>query len=68
MESKTYGRQVFIVAAKRTPLGSLGGKLSKFTAPQLGSFAIKAAVESIKLDVNLIDEVIMGNVCSAGVG
>jgi acetyl-CoA C-acetyltransferase len=49
MENK---RQVFIVAVKRTPIGSLCGQLSEFTGPQLGSFAIKAALESIQLNPN----------------
>jgi acetyl-CoA C-acetyltransferase len=49
-------------------VGSLSGSLSSFTAPQLGSFAIKAILEQSKIDVNLVDEVIMGNVLTAGLG
>ena len=41
---------VYIVAAKRTPIGSFLGKLSNFSAPQLGGFAIKGALESINLN------------------
>jgi acetyl-CoA C-acetyltransferase len=40
----TVGRDVYIVAAKRTPIGSLGGQLSAFQAPELGGFAIKGAL------------------------
>lgn len=65
---KSVGRDVFIVAAKRTPIGSFMGKLSSFTAPQLGGFAIRGALESINLDPKEVDEVILGNVIMAGVG
>ena len=61
-------REVFIVASKRTPIGSLQGALNEFTGPQLASFAIRGALESIGLDPKNIDEVILGNVCSAGIG
>jgi len=59
---------VYIVAAKRTPIGSFLGKLSNFTAPQLGGFAIKGALESINLNPKEVDEVILGNVLGAGLG
>lgn len=59
---------VFIVAAKRTPLGSFGGSLSGISAPKLGAVAIKGALDSIELSVDLVDEVFMGNVLSANVG
>lgn len=45
----SVGRDVFIVAAKRTPIGTVSGQLSAFQAPELGAFAIKGALESIKL-------------------
>ncbi|BDQ01894.1 thiolase family protein [Ignavibacterium sp.] len=61
-------KKVVIVSAKRTPIGSFNGSLSSFTAGQLGSIAIKAVVEDSKIDVNLIDEVIMGNVLMGGQG
>ncbi|MGZ3756307.1 MAG: acetyl-CoA C-acyltransferase [Mucilaginibacter sp.] len=61
-------REVVIVAATRTPIGSFGGSLAGFTAPQLGSIAIKAAVEKSGLKPAQIQEVYMGNVLSANVG
>jgi acetyl-CoA C-acetyltransferase len=42
--SKSVGQAVYIVAAKRTPIGSFLGKLSNFTAPELGGFAIRGAL------------------------
>lgn len=63
-----FGRPVFIVAAKRTAIGAFMGKLSNFTGPQLGGFAIKGALDSINLDPKEVDEVILGNVLSAGIG
>ncbi|NWF88042.1 MAG: acetyl-CoA C-acetyltransferase [Ignavibacteriaceae bacterium] len=60
--------KVVIVSAKRTPIGAFGGILSSFSAPQLGSYAIKSAVENINLSKASIDEVIMGNVLTAGLG
>lgn len=59
---------VYIVAAKRTPVTSYLGKFSKLSATDLGGIAIKAALESIKLDPKEVEEVIMGNVVSAGLG
>jgi acetyl-CoA C-acetyltransferase len=59
---------VYIVAAKRTPIASFLGKLSKLSATDLGGIAIKGALESIKLDPKEVDEVILGNVVSAGLG
>jgi acetyl-CoA C-acetyltransferase len=61
-------RKVVITSAKRTPVGSFNGALASFTAAQLGSIAIKAVIEETKLNVNLINEVIMGNVLTAGQG
>ncbi len=61
-------KKVVITSAKRTPVGSLGGSLSSFSAAQLGSFAIKGVLEDSKIDKNLIHEVIMGNVLTAGQG
>ena len=60
--------KIVIVSAQRTPIGSFMGALSTVTASQLGAAAIKGAVSKINLDTNLVDEVIMGNVVSAGVG
>ncbi|WP_091204717.1 acetyl-CoA C-acyltransferase [Flavobacterium xueshanense] len=61
-------KRVVIVSAVRTPIGSFMGGLSTVTAPRLGAIAIKGALDRIKLDPNLIDEVFMGNVVQAGVG
>ena len=60
--------KVVIVSAVRTPIGSFMGALSNVPATQLGAVAIKGALDKIKLDVNLVDEVIMGNVVQAGNG
>lgn len=61
-------KKIVIVSAQRTPIGSFMGALSSVSAPYLGAAAIKGAIAQINLDVNLVDEVIMGNVVSAGVG
>jgi acetyl-CoA C-acetyltransferase len=61
-------KEVVIVSAVRTPIGSFGGSLSSFTATQLGAEAIKAALSRIKLDPKEVQEVFMGNVLSAGLG
>ena len=61
-------KKVVIVSAVRTPIGSFMGSLSTVTATQLGAIAIKGALDKIKLDPNLIDEVLMGNVVQAGNG
>lgn len=61
-------KNVFIVAAKRTPIGGFMGNLSGFTATQLGALAIQNAYESISLSPEHIESVYMGNVLGAGVG
>jgi acetyl-CoA C-acetyltransferase len=61
-------RDVVIVAAVRTPVGSFGGSLSPFSATQLGGFAIKAAIAKAGLSPESIQEVFMGNVLSANLG
>lgn len=61
-------KEVFIVAAVRTPIGSFGGSLSALSATQLGAAAIKGAVEKININPALIDEVYMGAVIQAGMG
>ena len=61
-------KDVVIVAAVRTPIGSFGGSLAGFSATQLGGFAIKAAVEKAGLKPENIEEVYMGNVLSANLG
>jgi acetyl-CoA C-acetyltransferase len=57
-----------IISAVRTPIGSFQGKLSRLSATQLGSVVIKQAVERAGLQGDQVDEVIMGNVLSAGLG
>jgi len=61
-------KTVYIVSAVRTPIGSFGGALKDFSAPQLGAVAIKAAVERAGLQPDQIEAVYMGNVIQANVG
>lgn len=61
-------KEVVIVAAVRTPIGSFGGSLASFSATQLGGFVIKAAVQKAGLQPEHIQEVYMGNVLSANLG
>lgn len=61
-------KEIVIVSAKRTPMGSFGGSLSSVPATKLGAIAIKGALDSIDLDSNLVDEVFMGNVLQANLG
>ena len=61
-------KEVVIVSAVRTPMGSFGGALSSVSATQLGSVAIKGAVEKAGINPNEIDEVSMGNVLQANLG
>ena len=63
MNDKSY-----IVQSVRTPIGSLGSQLSNFSAPELGSFVIKDIVRKTGLDKETVEEVIFGNVLSAGIG
>ncbi len=59
---------VFVIAAKRTPIGKFGKALSGKKAPELGGTAIRAAIEASGLSGEDVQEVIMGNVIQAGVG
>ncbi len=61
-------KEVYIVSATRTPVGSFGGSLASLSATQLGAIAIKSAVEKSGLQPSHIQEVYMGNVLSANVG
>lgn len=61
-------RSVVIVAGKRTPIGSLMGSLSTVKAPSLSAITIRAALKESRLNAEEIDEVILGNVLSAGIG
>ncbi|KAI9325328.1 Thiolase, N-terminal domain-containing protein [Zopfochytrium polystomum] len=59
---------VYIVAAVRTPIGGFGGSLASLSATQLGSIAIKGALAKANVPASAVDEVIFGNVLSAGLG
>jgi acetyl-CoA C-acetyltransferase len=61
-------REVFIVASSRTPLGSYGGALSGFSAVQLGSHAIKGALEKAGVPATEVQEVFFGNVIASNLG
>ncbi len=61
-------KEVVIVSAVRTPIGGFLGSLSSLSATQLGSIAIKGALDKIKLAPEEVQEVLMGNVLQAGVG
>ena len=61
-------KEVVIVSAARTPIGSFLGSLSTVEATKLGSIAIKGALDKINLKPELVEEVLMGNVVQAGVG
>ena len=61
-------KEVVIVSAVRTPIGSFGGCLSSISATKLGAAAIKGAIEKAGIDCKIIDEVFMGNVLQANLG
>ncbi|WP_298344216.1 acetyl-CoA C-acyltransferase [uncultured Algibacter sp.] len=61
-------KEVVIVSAARTPIGSFLGALSTVPAPKLGAIAIQGALKKIKLKPELVEEVLMGNVVQAGTG
>lgn len=61
-------KEVFIVSGARTPIGKLLGSLTPFSASDLGGIAIKEAVKRAGINKELVQEVIMGNVVSAGIG
>jgi acetyl-CoA C-acetyltransferase len=61
-------RDVFIVGAARTPIGSYLGALTALSAPKLGAVAIRAALERARVAPDKVQEVFMGNVLSAGIG
>ena len=61
-------KEVFLVSAVRTPIGSFGGSLSSLSATKLGSIAVKAALAKINLDAGLVQELFFGNVISSGLG
>lgn len=61
-------KEVVIVSVTRTPIGSFMGSLSSIPAPKLGAIAIKGALNKINLKPEMVEEVFMGNVVSAGLG
>ena len=61
-------KEVVIVSAVRTPMGSFGGSLSTVSATKLGAAAIKGAMAKASIDPNHVDEVFMGNVLQANLG
>jgi len=61
-------KEVYIVSAVRTPIGSFGGTLAGVSATKLGAVAIKGALDKIKLDPKLVTEVFMGSVLQANLG
>ena len=61
-------KEVYVVSAVRTAMGSFGGSLASVPATRLGASAIKAAIEKIKLDGKLVNEVFMGSVMQANLG
>lgn len=61
-------KEVFVVSGARTPIGSFCGTLGSVPAPQLGATVIRAVVEKARMEKDDLDEVIMGNVISAGLG
>jgi len=61
-------KEVYIVSAVRTPIGSFNGSLSSVSATQLGATAIKGALSKINLSPTEVDEVLMGSVLQAGLG
>src|SRR3990170_8461757 len=61
-------KKIVITEAKRTAIGSFNGSLSSFSAAQLGSLAIKSVLDISQIDKNIVNEVIFGNVLTAGQG
>ncbi len=61
-------KEVVIVSAVRTPIGSFGGSLAGISAVKLGAIAVKGAMAKINLDAKLVQEVFFGNVISSGLG
>jgi acetyl-CoA C-acetyltransferase len=61
-------KKTVIICAKRTPIGNFGGVFKDVSAIQLGVFAVKAVLEESGIKPEMVDEVILGNVCGAGLG
>ena len=64
----TQESQPVITAARRTPVGRFLGGLTRVPSPQLGAWAIEAVIQDSKIQTEQVDECIMGNVVSAGLG
>lgn len=60
--------EIFIMAAMRTPIGSFGGSLAGFSATELGALVVSGALAKAGIAPEMVEEVIMGNVCSANLG
>jgi acetyl-CoA C-acetyltransferase len=67
-KTKSYSKNVVIVNALRTAIGSFNGKLSSFEAPKLGALVIRQLIDTSGISKTDVEEVIMGNVCSSGLG
>jgi len=67
-KSESMNKEVYIVSAARTPIGSFGGSLSALSAIQLGGIAIKGALDKAGITADTVDEVMMGSVIQAGLG
>ena len=61
-------KEVYIISAVRTPIGSFGGALKDFSATQLGAIAIRGALEKAGISGDLVNDVIMGCVLQANLG
>ena len=61
-------KEVYVVAAVRTPMGSFGGTLKDISATQLGSIAIKGALGKAGLSADQVEDVLMGSVLQANLG
>jgi acetyl-CoA C-acetyltransferase len=61
-------KEVYIISAVRTPIGSFGGSLASISAVKLGSIAFKGALEKARIDPKHVQELFVGNVLSAGLG
>ena len=61
-------KEVYIMSAVRTPVGSFGGSLKDFSATQLGAIAIKGALQKANVNPELVNDVLMGCVLQAGLG
>jgi acetyl-CoA C-acetyltransferase len=61
-------KEVYIISAVRTPIGSFGGSLASLTAIQLGAIAVKGALQKAKVDPKAVQELLFGNVIAAGLG